>query len=221
MTKHEIAAMLEEIGTLLELQGENPFKTRAYQGGARALEAMEADEVLDAARGWGDGHAIEALAWWCGSYEQGDETAELDAAGAAGARARNAFAVFERLASEPEGEWTEFMPFVPTRWWGLLGGLGVPEVLALWSSGLDPDLVAEALDEVAVSPESVEAVSGRSRVCATAGQLVVLDRLRAEGVPEDAIARIHAPVGLDIGAKSPAEIAVSILAQITQRLRQG
>ena len=44
MTKHEIAAMLEEIGTLLELQGENPFKTRAYQGGARALEAMEADE---------------------------------------------------------------------------------------------------------------------------------------------------------------------------------
>ncbi len=44
MTKHEIAAMLEEIGTLLELKGENPFKTRAYQGGARALEAMEADE---------------------------------------------------------------------------------------------------------------------------------------------------------------------------------
>ena len=31
---------------LLELQGENPFKTRAYQGGARALEAMEADEFV-------------------------------------------------------------------------------------------------------------------------------------------------------------------------------
>ncbi len=44
MNKHEIAAVLEEIGTLLELQGENPFKTRAYQGGARALEALEADE---------------------------------------------------------------------------------------------------------------------------------------------------------------------------------
>jgi DNA polymerase (family 10) len=44
MTKIEIAAVLEEIGTLLELQGENPFKTRAYQAGARALEAMEADE---------------------------------------------------------------------------------------------------------------------------------------------------------------------------------
>jgi DNA polymerase (family 10) len=44
MNKNEIAEMLEEIGTLLELQGENPFKTRAYQSGARALEAMEADE---------------------------------------------------------------------------------------------------------------------------------------------------------------------------------
>ena len=44
MTKNEIAAVLEEIGTLLELEGENPFKTRAYQNGARALEAMEADE---------------------------------------------------------------------------------------------------------------------------------------------------------------------------------
>lgn len=44
MTKNEIAELLEEIGLLLELQGENPFKTRAYQGGARALEAMEGDE---------------------------------------------------------------------------------------------------------------------------------------------------------------------------------
>ncbi len=44
MTKNEIAAVLEEIGLLLELEGENPFKTRAYQNGARALEAMEGDE---------------------------------------------------------------------------------------------------------------------------------------------------------------------------------
>lgn len=48
-----------------------------------------------------------------------------------------------------------------------------------------------------------------------------LDRLRAGGVTDAQIARIHAPVGLDIGAKSPAEIAVSVLAQIVQVLRQG
>lgn len=45
-------------------------------------------------------------------------------------------------------------------------------------------------------------------------------RLQEAGFRDDQIARIHAPVGADIGAKSPAEIAVSIMAQITERLRR-
>ncbi|WP_410001025.1 XdhC family protein [Vannielia litorea] len=46
-----------------------------------------------------------------------------------------------------------------------------------------------------------------------------VDRLKAAGASEADIARIHAPVGLNIGAKSPAEIAVSVLAQVTEVLR--
>ena len=45
MDKAQIADILTEIGTLLELKGENPFKTRAYANGARALEALS--EPLD------------------------------------------------------------------------------------------------------------------------------------------------------------------------------
>lgn len=48
-----------------------------------------------------------------------------------------------------------------------------------------------------------------------------LARLREAGLGDSDFARIHGPVGLSIGAKSPAEIAVSILAQLTQVRRQG
>lgn len=47
-----------------------------------------------------------------------------------------------------------------------------------------------------------------------------LARLREAGVDEAALARIDAPIGADIGAQTPAEIAVSALAQITERLRR-
>ncbi len=43
-----------------------------------------------------------------------------------------------------------------------------------------------------------------------------LERLRLLDIPEAQIARLHAPVGLDIGSKTPMEIAVSIMAQLTQ-----
>ncbi|WP_099826380.1 XdhC family protein [Oceaniglobus indicus] len=46
-------------------------------------------------------------------------------------------------------------------------------------------------------------------------------RLEEQGFGADDIGRIHAPVGLNIGARSPAEIAVAVMAEITQRLRQN
>ncbi|PWH16735.1 MAG: XdhC/CoxI family protein [Ardenticatenia bacterium] len=43
-----------------------------------------------------------------------------------------------------------------------------------------------------------------------------IERLRGMGVSEEQLARLHAPIGLPLGGRSPAEIALSILAQITQ-----
>jgi xanthine dehydrogenase accessory factor len=48
-----------------------------------------------------------------------------------------------------------------------------------------------------------------------------IERLKERGVSDAALARIHAPIGLAIGASSPPEIAVAILAEITLRLRRG
>jgi xanthine dehydrogenase accessory factor len=46
-----------------------------------------------------------------------------------------------------------------------------------------------------------------------------LARMRAAGFDEAALARIHAPIGLDIGAASPAEIALAIVGEIVAALR--
>jgi xanthine dehydrogenase accessory factor len=42
----------------------------------------------------------------------------------------------------------------------------------------------------------------------------IWDALAAEGMPADSLERVHAPIGLDIGAVTPAEIAISILAEL-------
>ena len=61
MDKERVAAVLEEIGVLLELKGENPFKTRAYANAARALETLVepleklvAEQRLGSIKGFGE-----------------------------------------------------------------------------------------------------------------------------------------------------------------------
>ena len=43
MDKKDIVEVLERIGTMMEIKGENPFKVRAYFSGARTLQTMEDD----------------------------------------------------------------------------------------------------------------------------------------------------------------------------------
>jgi len=48
-----------------------------------------------------------------------------------------------------------------------------------------------------------------------------VERLLAQGAAAEELERIHAPIGIDIGAQSPAEIAVAILAEVIAGLRRG
>jgi xanthine dehydrogenase accessory factor len=79
----------------------------------------------------------------------------------------------------------------------------------------DPKLDDPALERALESPAFYVGALGSRRTHARR-----LERLGAEGVGADALARIHGPVGLPIGARTPGEIAVSILAELVARLRE-
>lgn len=51
--------------------------------------------------------------------------------------------------------------------------------------------------------------------------LRIFHALRSEGVSQEALARVRAPIGLDIGARSPEEIAISIAAQVIAHRRRA
>ncbi|MFT7289508.1 MAG: xanthine dehydrogenase accessory factor [Halieaceae bacterium] len=71
----------------------------------------------------------------------------------------------------------------------------------------------------------MEALESRAWYVGALGSLKTTAARRARlsllGLPEEAINRLHAPVGLDIGSKTPPEIAVSILAELTRLQRRG
>jgi xanthine dehydrogenase accessory factor len=73
-----------------------------------------------------------------------------------------------------------------------------------------------SLRAVAPSPAAyVGMIGSKRRVSA------VLQHLVEDGVDPDAVARVHTPIGLDIGAETPEEIAVSIMAEIVMVRRGG
>jgi len=74
--------------------------------------------------------------------------------------------------------------------------------------------------------EAIEAVAGRAPtylgVIASAKRFAQLrDALLARGISRETLERISAPAGLDIGARTPEEIALSIMAQIVERRRRA
>jgi xanthine dehydrogenase accessory factor len=77
----------------------------------------------------------------------------------------------------------------------------------------DPKLDDPALEVTLKSPVFYIGALGSNRTHAKR-----LTRLARAGLDDAALARIHGPIGLAIGAKSPSEIAISILAQMTQAL---
>ena len=118
---------------------------------------------------------------------------------------RSAFATAERFPdTELSHDWPD----------QALSELGLDARTAVVTLSHDPKLddpaLAAALDSEAFYIGSLGSRANHSR------RLV---RLRERGFAEAAVARIHGPVGLDIGARSPAEIAVSILAEVIAALR--
>jgi len=77
---------------------------------------------------------------------------------------------------------------------------------------MDEEVVARALRTQA---RYIGMIGSKRKVAA------VLRRLRDRGFSDDELARLHAPIGLDIGAETVAEIAVSIVAELVELRRQG
>lgn len=118
---------------------------------------------------------------------------------------RTAFSTAERFPGvERSTEWPDRALFA----------LGPDSRTAVVTLTHDPKLDDPALDAALRSEAFYVGCLGSGKTHAAR-----LGRLSRRGFSEAELARLHGPVGLRLGARSPAEIAVSILAQVVQRLR--
>jgi xanthine dehydrogenase accessory factor len=86
--------------------------------------------------------------------------------------------------------------------------------IVLTTRGVPLDL--ELLPHLLARPQAYLGVIGSRRRWSTAAR-----RLREMGVPDERLARVHAPLGLELNAETPEEIAVSIMAEIVMLRRGG
>ncbi len=95
---------------------------------------------------------------------------------------------------------------------------GTDTLSALENATVDGDtavVIATASEDLEVLRRVLKTPAGYVGFLGSKRKVSTLIRtLQEEGVPQTALARIHAPIGLDIGAETPAEIAVSILGEI-------
>ncbi|MBJ6126106.1 XdhC family protein [Microvirga splendida] len=119
---------------------------------------------------------------------------------------RTAFATPERFPDVPVlAEWPD----------AVLPGIGIDRYTAVVALTHDPKIDDPALSAALRSECFYIGALGSRKTHERRVQ-----RLSASGFSEADLARIHAPIGLDIGAVSPAEIAVSVLAEIVASLRK-
>jgi xanthine dehydrogenase accessory factor len=129
---------------------------------------------------------------------------------------RAEFLARDRFANEPielvvASDWTsavhEAIGIVPGR-----GGHGVSVAVVTRGHSEDEQCMRAVMQ---VKPDYVGLIGSKRRTA------IVIDRLREAGADEDELCKIRAPIGLDIGAVSPEEVALAIMAEIVAERRGG
>jgi len=140
---------------------------------------------------WGGGHVAQALATLLPTLEYDFSVADDRPDWVGPDRFPQAD---RREVVTPERLWEVFDPRTFTHLY-LLG----------YDAMKDLEVLASAIDRFPNAIGLIASASKREHLFA---------ELRARGVPREALARVRSPVGIDIGAESPAEIAVSIVAEL-------
>ncbi len=188
------AALGRKAGDLLhfDLQAWKPGGLPSLCGGSVdiALEYVPARPHLLL---WGGGHVAEAVGRILPTLEYDFSVAD-DRPDWVG---EERFAAADRReVVAPEKLWERFVPTAYTHLY-VLG----------YDAAKDTDVIAHSLDRF---PNAIGFIASAAK------RAHMLHELRRRGYPEGALARVRSPIGLAIGAESPAEIAVSVAAELVR-----